>query len=296
MVVLEDSATKELLEAIKEAAKRGVKVTVSVDSYAFLESGDFLPFFVKHWRNRQKPRDMERSLRKSGVKFSWLGTRSTSLLSGRTHSKWLVVDDTVYSFGGVNLYERSLDFTDYMFRLENNEIATALVEEQQKVVSADKTNETYRSHQLALGDSSILIDGGIVGNSLIYGRACRLVERATDVLFVSQYCPNGRLAKSLKNKSSQLYFNRPQQASFFNRVMIRCYMLTSRLKTAYTRDEYLHAKYLICTMLDGSKVALTGSHNFSSGGVWFGTREIALETRDPEVIAQLEQFFVDKVK
>jgi cardiolipin synthase len=46
-------------------------------------------------------------------------------------------------------------------------------------------------------------------------------------------------------------------------------------------------------MADGSKVAITGSHNFASGGVWLGTREIALETRDPHIIEQLEQFVVD---
>jgi cardiolipin synthase len=44
-------------------------------------------------------------------------------------------------------------------------------------------------------------------------------------------------------------------------------------------------------MPDGSKVAVTGSHNFVYGGVLLGTREIALETADPKVVRQLERFF-----
>ena len=44
-------------------------------------------------------------------------------------------------------------------------------------------------------------------------------------------------------------------------------------------------------MSDGHKVALSGTHNFVHGGVLLGTREIALETQDTEVIAQLEAYF-----
>jgi cardiolipin synthase A/B len=43
-------------------------------------------------------------------------------------------------------------------------------------------------------------------------------------------------------------------------------------------------------MPSGEKIAITGSHNFSHSGVMFGTREIGLETSDPLVIDQLEQF------
>jgi cardiolipin synthase len=63
----------------------------------------------------------------------------------------------------------------------------------------------------------------------------------------------------------------------------------------YTRNRYLHAKFMIFTMPDGSKVALTGSHNFVYAGVLLGTREIALETRNPKIIRQLESFFESHV-
>jgi len=65
----------------------------------------------------------------------------------------------------------------------------------------------------------------------------------------------------------------------------------SGFKTRYKKEPYLHAKFIIFTMEDGSKVAITGSHNFAYTGVLFGTREIALETTDPNVIEQLESFY-----
>ena len=43
-------------------------------------------------------------------------------------------------------------------------------------------------------------------------------------------------------------------------------------------------------MSGGSKIALSGSHNFMRGSGIMGTREIALETSDPAIIKQLEAF------
>ena len=49
-------------------------------------------------------------------------------------------------------------------------------------------------------------------------------------------------------------------------------------------------------MPDGHKTAITGSHNFMMASGLVGTREIALETSDPEIISQLEQFRRDHVE
>ena len=87
-----------------------------------------------------------------------------------------------------------------------------------------------------------------------------------------------------------LYFNPWNQAKSLNALFIRVESKLTGLKTRYTRSAYIHGKFIIYTMPDGSKVAITGSHNFAQGGVWLGTREIALETRDSHVIKQLEQF------
>ena len=49
-------------------------------------------------------------------------------------------------------------------------------------------------------------------------------------------------------------------------------------------------------MPNGNKIAITGSHNFMFGSVVLGTREVALETSDTAIIAQLEKFFKNHVE
>ena len=43
-------------------------------------------------------------------------------------------------------------------------------------------------------------------------------------------------------------------------------------------------------------MAITGSHNFVRGGVTLGTREIALQTKNPLVIDQIEAFIESQVR
>lgn len=78
-----------------------------------------------------------------------------------------------------------------------------------------------------------------------------------------------------------------------NSYAIRLGMFVSGHTTLYTGSRYLHAKCMIFDMKDGRRIAITGSHNFSNVGVALGTREIALQTENPEVISQLENFITD---
>src|SRR4051812_45609091 len=102
MVVADHPETHELMAALEDAARRGVQVVVAADIFTFGEvSGSFLP--VRYYSpNAKLTTKMAKTLRNAGVKFHWLGRGRISIFSGRTHSKWCVVDDTVFSFGGVN--------------------------------------------------------------------------------------------------------------------------------------------------------------------------------------------------
>lgn len=297
MMVTDDHATDELIDALAAAARRGVTVEVAADTFTYGEiGGHFVP--LKYYTKKTRSiTTMSKELTKAGVKFTWLGRFSTLPFTGRTHSKCLVVDDTVYSFGGVNLYDESLSYTDYMFQYKDPLLALELRDEIKRLIRADGSNFAYRSHEFSIGKvGTVLIDGGFQGDSIIYRRAVQLARQSKKVLFVSQYCPAGRLSKALKQTETSLYFNPPQRASFWNKVIIRSNMLFSGHKSMYTRKNYLHAKFMIFTMENGEKIAITGSHNFVPGGVIFGTREMALETRDKKVIKQLEAFFKEKVK
>lgn len=295
MVIADHGNTHELLVEIEAAAKRGVEVHVAADVFTFGEvSGGFLP--LRYYSPGAKETNrLVRTLKRSGVHFSWLGRGRMTLFTGRTHSKWCIADDKIFSFGGVNLYHGGIDNVDYMFTLEDSKLADRLVEEQKRIQNAERRSSNYSSVVYEYGDDTVLIDGGIIGQSVIYRRAVELAEEAAHITFVSQYCPTGRLSRILSNKKVDLYFNRPQQADGLNRMVLRVALLLTRLKTRYKKARYLHAKCLIFTMEDGAKVALTGSHNFAYTGVLLGTREIALETHDPVIIAQLENFIKKEV-
>jgi cardiolipin synthase A/B len=296
MVLVHDDTTDELLDALCDAARRGVTVTVAGDSFTYTDfQGSYIPTTYRSKRVRDAM-SMQRRFRDAGATFQWLGRLSMVAFSGRTHIKWCVVDDVVYSFGGVNLDEQSFKNTDYMFQVKNEALASRIIAEQDRIVKADRSGHAYRSHQFGDDDNMVLIDGGFLGDSIIYRRACYWAERAAKVTLVSQYCPTGKLSRLLKRVDTDLYFNHWTNAGLLNRAVIRLGMFSSKHTTSYHRRPYLHAKFIIFTMADGSKTAITGSHNFVHAGVFLGTREVALETTNKKIIAQLERFLKEHVK
>ena len=290
MIVTDDPSTDELIDALSEAAERGVFVEAAADVFTYSELGGF--FLPTQYRTKQSraTNRMGKRLNKSGVNFTWLGRSHATIVSGRTHIKWCVVDDTVYSFGGVNMYTEGIENIDYMFKIEDGELATKLIDEYHRLARADAGSYAYRSHSFQHGDDTVLIDGGFFGDSIIYRRVCKLAADAKHITLVSQYCPTGKFSRLLKKTHSTLYFNPPANAAPLNKFIISMGMLLSGQKTKYKRSTYLHAKFIIFDMKDGRRIAITGSHNFVNAGVLLGTREIALQTENSQTIAQLEEF------
>ncbi|HET7630414.1 MAG TPA: phospholipase D-like domain-containing protein [Candidatus Saccharimonadales bacterium] len=293
MSIIDEPGADRLLDAVQQAARRGVKVSVAADTFTYTEPqkgsrvGDRLI----------AAQAMQRRLEKAGAKFHWLGKMSFFAAAGRTHSKWCVIDDTVYSFGGVNLNNAGVSkWTDFMVKIDDANLAFHLSAEQQRIIKADRAGRPYRSHLFGNDTDKILVDGGLVGDSIIYRRACHWAKRSKEIILVSQYCPTGRLSRLIKSvDKAQLYFNHWTNAGLLNRWVIRSGMLLSKHDTSYYRRPYLHAKFIIFTLKDGHKVAITGSHNFVFGGVLLGTREVALETTDKRLIKQLEKFHAEQL-
>ncbi len=295
MVIADDHSTDEIVDALCTAAERGISVEVAADVFTYGELGGF--FLPTKYRTKQSRRttNMAKRFTKSGVKFTWLGRSHTTIFSGRTHTKLCIVDDIVYSFGGVNLYQLGIKNHDYMFKSHDHDLANKLIDEYHRLVRADAGDYAYPSRSIVHGSNQILVDGGFFGDSIIYRRACQLASEASRIALVSQYCPTGKLSKLINQKPAKLYFNPPERASGLSRLVINVGMLFSKNQTLYTRSSYLHAKFMIFYMADGRRVALTGSHNFVNAGVLLGTREIALQTENPLVIDQLEGFLADHV-
>lgn len=291
LAIAREERTEAFMKALIKSSERGLDINVAADTFTYSEFGGHFSPFKKRTERSKAATAFTEDLIKAGVEFTWLGgNHKINPFAGVTHIKWTVVDDIVYAFGGVNLYGKGAINQDYMFKISDKKLANILVSEQNKITTADQTPADYGGLAAKLDYGRLMIDSGKRGDSIIYDRAVELAEKAESILYVSQYCPTGELADYVKAKADKVYFNQPTQTSFSTSLLIRSSQLITGLRSSYKKPRYLHAKFIIFTMSDGSKIAMAGSHNFSYGGVRFGTREVVLETADKKIIAQLEKY------
>lgn len=299
LVISEDSKTKLLIDALCAASLRGVKVNIGLDIYfTYLELEQNFSRWSYLRRQVRAMRATRRRLSKAGVKVRWLGQFGVTFFSRRTHVKWSIVDDTVYSFGGVNLYAAGIESVDYMFRVKSKQLADQLTNEHNRIIRSDKSGNNYRSHLFGTPSHTVLVDGGKIFDSIIYRHSLSYAQEAEQIIYVSQYCPSGKLMRILKNHpNAQLYFNSWRHApSLLNRTLLRWSAWRSGVETLYKKQQYLHGKFMIFQMPNGQTIAITGSHNFVETGNNLGTREVALETTDSKIISQLENFLKTRVR
>ncbi len=297
LAIAREDRTENFMKALIKSSQRGLDVNVAADTFTYSEFGGHFSPFKKRTQRSKAATAFTETLIESGVNFTWLGgNHKINPFAGVTHIKWTIVDDIVYAFGGVNLYGKGAANQDYMFKVADKKLADTLVAEQKKIISSDTSPADYTGLAAKLDYGRLMIDSGKRGDSMIYDRAVELAEKAESIVFVSQYCPTGELADYVKAKADKVYFNQPSQTPFSTSLLIRSSQLITGLRSSYHKSRYLHAKFIIFTMSDGSKIAITGSHNFSYSGVRFGTREVVLETREPKTIAQLEKYYSRFVK
>ena len=84
-----------------------------------------------------------------------------------------MVDDTVYSFGGVNLDAQGATNADFMLRITDHRLAEDLVRVYARTRRANSRFSGFRSSALKYGKDQVLVDGGIPGDSIIYRRALK---------------------------------------------------------------------------------------------------------------------------
>lgn len=296
LTIAHERETEALIEALCDAAARGVDVHVAADTFTYADAaGRFVPkrYLTKR---RRASMEMTRVLTDAGVHFDWLGQEGGLPWRGRTHTKFCVVDDTVYSFGGVNLDDQGATNVDFMLRITDHRLAEDLVRVYGRTRVANSRVRGFRSVALKYGKDQVLVDGGIPGDSIIYRRALKYARKAQRIVLVSQYCPTGELGKVVAATPHEMWFNPPRNASVINRSLIAASMVATGHRTLYRKREYLHAKAIVFYLKSGKRVAITGSHNFVRGGVTLGTREIALQTKNPLVIDQIESFIETHVR
>lgn len=277
--------------ALINAAQRGVTVRIALDFYTRAESIDTMFGHFESTRNRrlQIDRSLER-LTKAGAQTYWLGTKKGFPYLGRMHSKWSVVDTTVYCGGGVNLYYRGITNADFMLKWQSDDLADHFVSRFNTIVN---NNNHYVEDSSYVIDSKtkLLHDGGAPGTSLIYDHALALAQQARSIVLVSQYNPSGPIVKYLKKANTRYYYNKAFYGTGFPAgLMMTLSQIIHRFHNEYRHERYLHAKYMIFTLANGKRAAILGSHNFSRLGATYGTKECAIETTDERIIDQLDAY------
>ncbi len=144
LAISDDPLTHDVFAELKQAAKRGVETSVAADSFTFSEFGGYFSPFKRHVARSKAADKLARELRTAGVTFRWLGGGyKFNPFAGVTHIKWAIVDDTVYCFGGVNLYQEAIGWNDYMLKLHDSRLADELAREQLEIVKADMSPVSY---------------------------------------------------------------------------------------------------------------------------------------------------------
>jgi cardiolipin synthase len=293
MTILWGPRTEQLLPILTEAARRGVDVRVVGDIYS-----KFVPRLPRPFRDKLPPwkqvAKLNEQLRVAGVHVAYAGKLGTNPFKHRIHSKCTIIDDLVYSFGGINITDDSLDNHDYMIEASSPRLADYLYD-LVRAIEADGSAPLQNRKERITEDTTLLFDGGSAGMSVIYDTACELVADAKKAYFVSQMCPSGRLAPLLKATDNECYFVRFSQADFPASLVLARDKARYRIKSRYHGETYIHAKLILTIGKDGRRHVLTGSNNFSWRGVAYGTKEIALHSTNPGLWQELYDFMQQEI-
>jgi hypothetical protein len=293
MIVLWGDRTAPIFALLHEALKRGVKVTILLDNFTRLSALYGLePRSTRGKRIRQTFATLE-DLGRQGAHVYCFGKLGFPPYKGRCHVKITIIDDTSYSFGGINFFDQMFEFTDYMLEHKDKQVADYL---EKLVKRIGKNQPPLLDEETEISkNTSILFDGGRPKQSIIYERACELSAQATKVIYASQMTASGPLADLLSETDTTFYFNRPEQMLMIDSWGQAFDQQKYRITNNYEGKDFLHIKCMLFELPGGRKAVLSGSHNFSYRGVAYGTQEIGLYSTDPALWETLHKFIKQHV-
>ncbi|HEY5668267.1 MAG TPA: phospholipase D-like domain-containing protein [Candidatus Saccharimonadales bacterium] len=280
MVLLWQPHTETLLPLLRDALERGVELRIVGDLYSKFHSN--MPKFVRgdHGPRWGHTLAINSELQSLGAHVTYVGKIGLNPYKQRCHSKITIVDNHVYSFGGVNFYSGAFTFHDYMLTTTSKTLADRLyslvcaIEKYPRMTDfADPIDE----------ENTLLFDGGSPGSSAIYKTACEVVATAKKVYYVSKMCPSGELAKLINKTDNACYFVRPAQDDLPANLALIVDRARFGITNRYKGKRYIHAKFILTEDNDGSKHVISGSNNFSWRGIAYGTKEIAIHSTDEKL-------------
>lgn len=294
MTIMWGARTEQLVPMLVAAAKRGVEVRIVGDIYSKFYAMTPRPNRspVPSWKHIES---VTAELQTAGVSVTYIG-RPLGLnpFKKRCHTKIIIIDDYVYSFGGINFGDDSFLNHDYMLGVDNQKLADRLYTLVREIEADRKLPMKDAREQLSEADE-MLFDGGTFKQSVIYETACDVVAEAEKVYYVSQMCPSGKLAELITATDNECYFIRPSQADPPAQFDLAWDALRYRVNNRYKGATYIHAKFILTVGRDGTKHLVSGSNNFNWRGIKYGTKEIALHSTDPELWQTFYTFLCTEV-
>lgn len=308
-----EQPVNKVVRALIEASSRGANVHLLVDAFAFMvgEHGEPNGSFLQHGgieASRSKlfsdKYALLEELRHAGGKYVIVNKPSTRLaipFIGRSHIKLAIINNHVY-LGGRNLgnvwqIDCMVGFYDkpaadylwgFILNIENKGNVREVLHSTDQIEKIDDK-------------TSLLIDAGKPGQSLIFETALKFIDEAEDWLTITcQYFPSditaAHLARAVKRGVQvRAYYNHPNKHRGIGRVAQNLILASGRLRLPSqlfahqlpANHRRIHAK-----LLASEKGAIIGSHNYISAGVRFGTAEIALVRQNPGFGKQLVDLLV----
>lgn len=299
---------------MRQAALRGVKVTLLVDAFAFLASDEkphekaLGPLLYRRSLSTKLPQPFAdryrvlKQLEECGctVTITNLPKRPLMFLAaGRSHIKAAVINDKLY-IGGCNLTDPAQ--LDMMVSWHDQTAADWVYGNLTEVAHVGTTQATFKGQDQILelgGHAKLIIDAGKPKQSTILAEAYKLIDEAEEQISLTcQFFPGGETAKHLKMAYDRgvkvdVFYSHPSVHGIYEPVHhLYAFKERARLPQALFTNRLLkgrpklHTK-LLCT----DKGAMIGSHNYVVQGVRFGTAEIALLNRDPTFAADMWEHF-----
>lgn len=281
MVIDDEGAMNDILLACLEASRRGVSVAVVYDRFTAFDQ-------IMHGRlsDIRRLNNLLCHLQSSGADVIKVGRIRLNPFSGRHHAKAAIVDDRVLIGGGVNLTGQSFAYNDFMWSIDDTQLASRLHEALPKLAASRHHNKIiWQSY-----DFDVLLDAGRRGASLIYETAHTLAQKADQIYYVSKLMPTGKLGRIIESKPASCWFNTLKTAHLFDKLALFIDKTKYKLDNNYSDNKLLHAKLCVFVMSDGKMEAISGSHNFNYRGVKFGTQEIALHIKNQKMCRQLIEY------
>jgi phosphatidylserine/phosphatidylglycerophosphate/cardiolipin synthase-like enzyme len=306
----DEPAVANIMQALKAAAGRSVKTTLLVDAHTFLVKTNTLGIAPGPlWYTKRLP-----SRLRQPYEYRWQSLRQLSEqptgdcgiinpptkrfklpIAGRSHIKLAIVGQTIF-LGGCNLQGTQL--IDLMVGFSDQALSDWLYSLFKKVQGDKQVWRTLGGRDISRpidDDTSLLIDAGNRKQSVILKSAIELIDAAQEwVLITCQFFPNSLTALALRRAyrrgvKVEIIFSHPSMHGRFGSTAHRANMWRERLRLPphffdgmiAKEDTMVHAK-----LLATDAGTIVGSHNYVSAGVYLGTAEMALFSRNPNFTSQ----------